>query len=450
MNSLDEVLNKANHARLIPNVARTSQEMRLVSILLAVLGSVRPFTAHLLESCGVRVGKKSIVDSYTEVSLPNPDSKQTDRPDGLLILRSRSQVRWSALFEAKVGNSEIDGDQVERYGSAAQKYGFNAVITISNQLVPLPTHIPFKVSKPLARKVEFYHISWTSIRTQALLTLKDSEDLSSEQRFILEEMVRYFEHVNSGVKRFDKMNREWQSLVSGIKRGERFKKTSPEIENTVASWHQEERDVCLILTRQIGKRVDIRLPRKHRTNTALRLSEASDGLVRDCELRSGFDIPNAASDLEVAVNLQRRTISCSMWLRAPGDRKRARSKINWLLRQLPDTKTSDIFIRAFWSRRNLTTQAVLTKVQADPSCLEIDQPDANLSSFEVAIITDPGGRFSGRSTFIDRLEKAIPGFYDRVGQNLRKWIPPPPPIESSEDTNLPGTESGQDNTVIQT
>ena len=42
MSSLDEVLIKANRARLIPNVARSSQEMRLVSILLSVLGSVRP------------------------------------------------------------------------------------------------------------------------------------------------------------------------------------------------------------------------------------------------------------------------------------------------------------------------------------------------------------------------------------------------------------------------
>lgn len=443
MSSLDDVLNKANSARLIPNVARSSQEMRLVSILLAVLGSVRPFTANLLESCGVRVGKMSIVDSFTEVSLPNPNAKQNDRPDGLLILRNRSKVRWSALFEAKVGNSEIDGDQVLRYGKAAQNFGLNAVITLSNQLVPLPTHIPYSIPKPLSRKIEFYHISWTSIRTQAMLTLKDSEDLSPEQRFILEEMVRYFEHVNSGVKRFDKMNREWQSLVSGIKRGESFKKTSPEVEYTVASWHQEERDVCLILTRQIGKRVDIRLPRKHRSNTALRFQEACDDLVGAYELRSGFDIPNAASDLEVAVNLQRRTISCSMRLQAPGDRKRSRSKINWLLRQLPDTKTSDIFIRTFWSRRNLSTQAVLTKVQADPACLEIDQPDVNLTYFEVAIITDPGGRFSGRSTFIDQLEKAIPGFYDRVGQNLRKWIPPPPPIDSSDDPDQTKVDSRQ-------
>ena len=406
-----------------------------MSILLAVLGSVRPFTAHLLESCGVRVGKTSTVDSFTEVSLPNPDTKQHDRPDGLLILRSRNKLRWSALFEAKVGNAEIDNEQVLRYGKAAQTFGLDAVITLSNQLVPLPSHLPYSVPKALGRKVQFYHISWTSIRTQAMLTLKDSDDLNAEQRYILEEMVRYFEHKESGVKRFDKMNREWQALVSGIKRGEHFNKTSSEIENTVASWHQEERDVCLILTRQIGKRVDIRLPRKHRSDTALRFRETCDDLSNSYELRSGFDIPNAAGDLEVAVSLQRRTISCSMRLQAPADRKRSKSRINWLLRQLPDTRTSDIYIRAFWSGRNPSTQAALSKVIADPTCLEIDRPNINLMAFEVVVVTDPGGRFSGRSTFIERLEKAIPGFYDRVGQNLRKWVPAPPPIDSTDDPN---------------
>ena len=138
------------------------------------------------------LGKTSTVDSFTEVSLPNPETKQYDRPDGLLMLRSRSKVRWTALFEAKVGNAEIDSEQVLRYGKAAQTYGLDAVITLSNQLVPLPSHLPYPVPKALGKKVQFCHISWTSIRTQAMLTLKDSDDLNTEQRFILEEMGAVF------------------------------------------------------------------------------------------------------------------------------------------------------------------------------------------------------------------------------------------------------------------
>ena len=432
MNSLEDVLRSAKHARLIPNIADSRKEERLVSILLAVLSAVRPFAAQLLDFSGVRVGKTSNVECYTEVDFPASDANRTDRPDGLISVMSRSKVRWTALFEAKVDNAEIDEEQILRYGEAARTFGINTVITLSNQLVPLPTHVPYSVPKRLSNKLDFYHISWTSIRTQAMLILKDSEDLNPEQRFILEEMVRYFEHSNSGVKRFDQMNKEWRPLIMGIRHGEQFQKASPEIENTVASWHQEERDVCLILTRRIGERVDIRLPRKHINDTVLRVRDACNDLVNTNELSSGFDIPNAASDLEVMVNLQRRTISCSMKLQAPGDRKRSNSRINWILRQLRGVEGDDIFVRAFWLGRSQSTQAVLAEVQANSGCLEIDRPGAVPTSFEVVIIIDLAGRFSGRSTFIEDLEKAIPSFYDRVGQNLRKWVPPPPSIEKRD------------------
>ena len=159
-------------------------------------------------------------------------------------------------------------------------------------------------------------------------------------------------------------------------------------------------------------------------------------------------IPKAASDLEVVVNLQRRTISCSMKLQAPGDRKRAASRVNWILRQLRNVEGDDVFVRAFWSGRSQSTQAVLQKVQEDPGSLEINRPGAVPVSFEVLVISDLAGRFSGRSTFIEDLEKAIPGFYDRVGQNLRKWVPPPPTIDKRDPKQTPDEAEGDDTSMI--
>ena len=48
------------------------------------------------------------------------------------------------------------------------------------------------------------------------------------------------------------------------------------------------------------------------------------------------------------------------------------------------------------------------------------------------MITDLAGRFSGRRTFIEDLEKVIPEFYDKVGQHLRRWTPGPPSIDKEE------------------
>ena len=55
------------------------------------------------------------------------------------------------------------------------------------------------------------------------------------------------------------------------------------------------------------------------------------------------------------------------------------------------------------------------------------------------MIRDIAGRFSGRRTFIEDLENLIPEFYDRIGQHLRPWAPPPPSIDKRDpiqDTDI--------------
>ena len=126
-----------------------------MSVLLATVCMVRPLAQQLLEHCGARVAKTSELQSYTEVEFPASDGSGKDRPDGLLSAVTR-KVRWTALFEAKVDNAEIDEDQVRKYGEIARAYGIDAVITLSNQLAPLPTHVPYTVLKKLSNRVAFF------------------------------------------------------------------------------------------------------------------------------------------------------------------------------------------------------------------------------------------------------------------------------------------------------
>ena len=438
MSALDDILKDAQRARLIPTVADSRKEERIVSVLLATLTVVHPFAEQLLERCGVRLGKTSDLRSYTEVEFVAADGSKKDRPDGVLSLLTRKS-RWTALVEAKIDNNDISEEQVHRYAEIARELGIDAVVTLSNQLAPLPSHVPYSVPKRLSNRIDFFHISWISVLTQAALLLRDNEEISREQAFILEEMARYFEHPSSGVRRFDKMNSEWRSLVLGVRNEQQFKRSSSEIENTVASWHQEERDICLLLSRRIGERVDIRLSRKYQADAALRLRDACDSLIASQELRCAFSVPNAASDLEVTANLQRRTISCSMKLNAPGDKKRASARVNWLVRQLRGVDGDDVIVRAFWLGRGGPTQASLSEIRTDPKCLESGRPGAAPTSFEVIMIRDLAGRFSGRQTFVEDLEDLIPEFYDRIGQNLRPWAPPPPSIDKRDpiqDTDI--------------
>lgn len=442
MNTLDDILENASRARLIPTVADSKKEERLVSILLATLSATHPFAEQVL-NCAVRVRKTSKLSTYTEVEFPASDKHGKERPDGILILSTRKD-RWTALLEAKTDNTKIDEEQMERYAVIAREYGIDAVITLSNQLVSLPTHIPYSIPKKFTRSCKFFHLSWISVLTQAELILKDSTELNPEQAYILGEMARFFEHSQSGIKRFNQMNEEWTPLILGIRERQRYARTSPEIENTVASWHQEERDICLILNRRVGKHVGIRLPHKYQIDPDLRLRKDSDLLATQQELHSSFRIPNAASDLDVTVNLQLRTISCSMELDAPSDKQRTSARINWLIRQMRNVDGSDVIIRAFWHRGRKPTQAKLSEVRDNPKCLENEGAGTVLKKFEIVIVRDLAGRFSKRKIFIEDVEELVPEFYERIGQHLRPWIPPPPKIDKRDPVrNTGNTESSE-------
>ena len=449
--SLDEMLSVSKPARLIPTIAQSRKEERLVSVLLGTLGVVHPLAKIVLDRCGQSISKTTKVSSVTEVPLPDTQGQNKNRPDGLICVLKRG-TRWTALLEAKVGTNAIEPEQIQRYADAARRFDIDAIITLSNQLVPLPTHIPYTISKRLSNRMKFFHLSWVSILTDASILLRDRSAMNAEQAFVLNEMVHYFEHPNSGVKSFDLMNEEWPKLIQGIRNEQHFKRTSEEIKNTVSSWHQQERDLCLILSRRIGKPINIRMPKKHRDDPELRLRETSDILIESKELRSSFTVPNAAGDLDVTVNLQRRTVYCSMELKAPGDKKRASARINWLVRQLKEVDGTDVFIRTFWTSRGSQTQASLTEVLINPKCLMNEQKKALPSRFEVVMVMDLAGRFKGRIRFIEDIEKLVPEYYDRVGQHLRAWTPPPPPIDkedpiresgnaSNQEINRPGTSS---------
>ncbi|MCY4142575.1 MAG: hypothetical protein OXG08_02650 [Gammaproteobacteria bacterium] len=441
--SLREMLNTevvSNYEpRLIPVVSDRSLELRIVSVLLATMKAVKPFAKDVLDRFGLRVGKTSKLTCLAELPLKHPkDVKSIVRPDGILHLKSGTK-EWTAILEAKVKNNVIEESQLQAYSDVAKGFGIDAVITLTNQLAFLPTHTPYKIPKFAGKSVAFYHVSWISLVRQAQLLLGDKEnrELNPEQAFVLNEMIRYLEHASSGVKRFEQMNDEWPALIDAVRDNRSFPVTAPEIANTVTSWHQEERDVCLLLGKLIAKQVGIHTTKRLRDSAEMRFADACQALNSSRLLQSRFTIPDAASELEVNVDLTRKTITCSMELEGPKDFKLATASINWLVRQLKGVDGSDVTIRANWPRRAASTQALLDEVRNDPRCLVSGELSVLPRSFEILIINEPTKqRFKGRKNFILDLERFVPAFYDRVGQRLRRWTPKPPKIESKVDIDV--------------
>lgn len=419
-------------ARLIPVVADTSREQRSTSILLGGLRSIVEFREVLLKSIGLRIGSRTTVEAWTEVSfIDDENKKQNDRPDGLLIVNT-GRSTWRALIEAKIGNAYLDDEQINRYVQQARQHKIDAVITISNQFTALPTHHPVKLSKSATRGVELYHWSWMYIVTQAMLLLEKDNVQDKDQTFILREILRYFEHDSAGVSTFKQMNREWKDVVNKIQSGAPLVRSSQEVQNTVGSWHQEQRDVCLLMSRQVGEEVALKLSRTHRTDPLRRLKDDTEQLLKDKTLTFTLSIPNTASDLDVIADLTKRTISCSMKIAAPSDRKSTRARVNWLIRQLGKSEPNGIIIKATMPGRAQETQAFLTDVLKTPSLLESTNPNVVVTGFEIFYLVDLAGRFSGNKIFIEQLETAVPHFYEQIGQHLKAWVPPPPKIHRKD------------------
>ena len=431
MTTLPTPMTNGELARLLPVVKDSSKEDRATSILLATFRAVPAFSKSMLASIEKKVGKYTTVSCYTQVVLDKPKDAKL-RPDGLIRIE-RSGKTWTALVEAKIGSAALEKDQLQAYIDLAKVNGIDAIITISNDFCTLPTHHPIGFNKNEKKAVELYHWSWLHAVTKALL-IQQSEDIQDPtQRFILDEFLRYFEHDSVGVKGFVQMNPEWKMVVQAVLNGAVLRKTADETKNTVSAWHQESRDLCLIMSRELGVAVREKMPQKHMREAAARLRDDVDVLVNNYELRSTLDIPDAAALLEITANLARRSISCSMKLAAPTDKKTNKPQVTWLLRQLSKACGETIQIRAWHKSATNFSQASLNELREDPSVLVSEGKEKILfARFEIVVVSDLAGKFSGSKTFIQELEMLVPDFYSRIGQQLRAWVAPPPKLLAHE------------------
>jgi hypothetical protein len=253
---------RGERARLFPVLADTSKEGRSLSILLACLANVDEFGRGLLETIGHRTGPRTKIEAYTEVCFPADKDDRRSRPDGLLVVTTPGR-EWKALVEAKIGNADLDAAQLEGYLEIARENGVDALITISNQFTSAPAHHPVQLSTNARRKIELYHWSWMHVLTEASLLLMNDEVSDRDQRFVLNEMVRFFTHVSAGVKGFDQMPASWTDLVVSVQAGAAPTANTPEVREVVSAWHQATRDLSLTVSRQLGREVLAKLPREH-------------------------------------------------------------------------------------------------------------------------------------------------------------------------------------------
>ncbi|KAJ56171.1 hypothetical protein ACMU_10490 [Actibacterium mucosum KCTC 23349] len=394
---------------------------------MSCLALVEEFGVELLGTVGQRVGKRTTVQAYTEIVFKTEKNISKDRPDGLIVVKTGAR-EWRAIVESKVGNAQLTAEQIEKYRVLAKDNGIDCVISISNQFATRPQQHPVEEVRRSRSKLPVFHWSWMFIRTAAELLINNQSVSDGKHLIILEELVRFLTHESAGVKGFDRMPPEWTDLNRQISAGGKVIPKSSEVAVVIEAWHQETKDLSLILTRETETPVHQKLPRKHLNDPAERFKDDLILLRESHQLSVSLDVPHAAAPLDIVADLNRRTVEVGMTIRAPEDRRSSKARLNWLLRQLKTEKSEDVFVRFSWPGRSENTVHALSDLRADPGLCEQDKSDLQVISFHVYLARRLGAKFTQQANFVAELEGMVPEFYREIGQNLTVWQKPAPKI----------------------
>jgi hypothetical protein len=419
-----------NAARLIPTSGingAEEQERRATSALLAVMSSVKEFGRVMTGPLGAPSGQ---LETFIEV--PFDLNGKRIFPDGLIRAR-RGSKSWTALVEVKTGTNELTVQQLENYLDVARENGFDALITISNQLPPSPGVHPTPVDGRKLRKVALHHWSWTEVLTQAVMQKEYRGVADPEQAWILGELVRYLEHPKSGAMSFEDMGAQWVPVRDAVQAGT-LRASDKAALDVSSSFDALIRFAALRLGRRLGAEVTPVLTRSEVANPASRLAALSTGLVKTGNFAAALRIPNAVSDLAIVVDLRSSKITCSFDIDAPRE-GRSTTRINWLVRQLKDSPGA-LRVEAHFARGRADAAELLRDVRENPAKLAIE-PTKEIKSFTIAHVSNAGSkRSTGRGGFIDSVLDAVDASYEEIGQRLKAWAATPPRLRSDAEVEV--------------
>ena len=440
-----EYLKAGELARLIP--VSTKQELKNTSVTCAILMAVEEFSDALLGALGAPTGKRARTTIWLEPVFKSSKEENKDRPDALVIV-DNGRREWRALIEAKTKNANLESNQIERYLDIAKHQSIDAVITISNQFVATPSQSPCNINTQKLKKVSLFHWSWSFLETEAKIQLSKSMVSDPDQAYMLDEYVRFLEHESAGVSEFEQMGKDWVEACKIYFAKSKLTKKSTQALEVVSDWDELMRCTSLSMSRELDTNVTTVLSPKERKDPNGRLEIIRDSFINTGILVSSLDVPDAASPISVEADLTRRSVTVSMFVEAPRDKKRAPATVTWLLRQLKDTKDGQVMIVAKWPGRTPDTYSELAKLKENVDLLLTEHKGQLPRAFEIRSISDLGGKFTQRRNFVPELVSCVTKFYDDIGQHIIPWQAPPPKpkkLAQSNDSENATIESNPQN-----
>jgi stress response protein SCP2 len=403
------------------------QEKRATSALLATMMAVRGFARGVVSHFGAPGGA---VEAYLEVPFELAEARVY--PDGVLRV-ARAGKTWTGLVEVKTGDGQLRRDQVENYLDVARAQGFDAVITISNDIPPAAGEHPVDVDKRKLRKVSLHHLSWAEVLHEAQMALTHRGVADPLQAWILHELIRYLQHPRSGASGFDDMGAAWVTVREAVSAGT-LRVGDRKVPAVAEAWIRLVRQLRLRLTAELGVTVTHVLPRKVAADPVARVAATTTRLVTSGELEATVRIPGAAGPVSVVADLRTSQIRSSVRVPAPQEGT-AQRRVNWLLKQLKDAP-DDVLVDVSFSGRSGSTCERLGDVRNAPGTL-IPERDVAVAAFTLSRTNPMGTKRSGvKNAFIPSVTDGLETFYSSVVQPLRAWVPPAPKFSDEPEDQV--------------
>jgi hypothetical protein len=400
------------------------QERRASSALLAVIQSVKEFGRALTAPMGAPAGRLS-----TFIEVPFDDGDKKLRPDGLIQVVSGHRT-WTALVEVKTGRHDLIPGQIESYMDVARKQKFDALLTISNQVVAVPGVHPVKLPKVRAQAARLYHLSWSQIRTEALVEQANRSVSDPDQAWILAEFIRYLEHPRSGAIDFDDMGSSWVHVRDRARAGtlHPHDKGAAEVADKFGGLISF---AALQLSRELGTGVRPMVPQAQLRDPARYLQEAVSEFAVTGLLQGSVRVPGAVAPIKITADLRAGLVHCAVTVPAPRE-GRPTTRVNWLVRQLKTAPGQLCIQPSAAFQRGRGEARALDEARKDPRSL-VEDPTHEIRSFTVSLSCNAGpARGQGRGSFVDSVLTAVDKFYSEVVQHIKPWAPAPPKVKESE------------------
>ncbi|MGW0858122.1 TerD family protein [Streptomyces sp. NPDC002690] len=400
-------------ARLFPVPALRSdreRETRATSVVLAVMAQVPEFGRRLTAGFGAPAGR---METFTEVSLPHGDTPK--RPDGVIRVERAGKL-WTALVETKTNGNPLKDEQVQAYMDIAARRGYEAVITLSNDVAlegsPL---VSVRVDGRRKHKVALWHLSWADVAHQAQMLIRHEGVGNAAHAWILAELLQYLQHENSGCHGFQNMGAAWVPVRKGID-DETLCAGDPRAVQVIESWERLVRQVCLRLGGELGQKV-LPLQRTRRgTDPTGRRTEQAEHLCAQGRLEAGLRIEGVPGALTLTADLRTGKLRTSVEVPST-EQGYPLSRVKRLLRQLASAP-ADLHIETLLDGEASGPRGTLERLRPEPADL-LPKDGSRITGFRLSLLKGMGsGRGSAESGFIRSVDDAVHRFHTTVIAHL--------------------------------